>query len=230
MRGEGWSGGRNGRSSPAVEVIALPTGRQLARRGPQLLLGIVLLGAGIALMVRARLGLSPWDVLHQGISSQTGIDFGTVVILVGVAVLLAWIPLRQRIGIGTVLNTALVGLVADGVLQLVPTTAVPGERVALLGGGVLILGLGTGLYIGAGLGPGPRDGLMTALAARGAPIWVVRTVLEASALALGWALGGNVGVGTVLFAFAIGPLAHVFIARFHLGPEPPGVEAGIAGD
>lgn len=208
----------------------MPTGRQLARRGPQLLGGIVLLGSGIALMVRARLGLSPWDVLHQGISNQTGIDFGTVVILVGAAVLVAWIPLRQRLGVGTVLNTLLVGLVADGVLRLVPTPGPLEPRVVLLVGGVIVVGLGTGMYIGAGLGPGPRDGLMTAISARGAPIWAVRTVLEVCALGAGWILGGDVGVGTLLFAFSIGPLAHLFIAKFHLGSEPADVGPGIAGD
>lgn len=222
---------RRGRGAPPVEVLTFPSAAEAVRRSPQLMLGIVLLGAGIAFMVRARLGLSPWDVFHQGISEVTGIDFGTVVVLVGLAVLLAWIPLRQRPGMGTLLNTVFVGLVADGVLGVLPAPSPLPARVALLLGGVLQLGLGTGLYIGAGLGPGPRDGLMTALAARGAPLWLVRTFIELSALLAGWQLGGDVGMGTVLFAFAIGPLAHLFIARFHLSARDDlGSGPGVSGD
>jgi uncharacterized membrane protein YczE len=210
-------------------VLLRPGWRELRRRLPRLLVGIVLLGAGIGLMVRAALGLSPWDVLHQGLANHTGLDLGTVVILVGVVVLLGWVPLRQRLGIGTVLNALGVGIVVNVTLDLVGRPDALAWRIALLLGGVLVVGVGTGLYIGAGLGPGPRDGLMTGIAARGFSLWVVRSVLELSALLAGWLLGGNVGVGTIVFAFGIGPLAHVFLRLFHL-PEPaadlgPGVAA-----
>ncbi len=216
--------------SAEVEVVSRPSAQQLARRLPQLLIGLAMVGAGIAMLVRARLGLSPWDVLHQGISRVTGIDFGTVVILVGAVALLAWVPLRQRPGVGTILNTALVGLVADGVLALMPSPGAMVLRVLLLVTGLMAAGLGTGLYIGAGMGPGPRDGLMTGIAARGVQVWVARTSLEASALVGGWLLGGNVGIGTALFALTIGPMAHVSIRRFNLGPESRASGLGLAGD
>jgi uncharacterized membrane protein YczE len=213
-----------------VEVVTFPAPRQLLRRLPQLLVGIAMLGGGIGLMVRANLGLSPWDVLHQGISRQTGVDFGVVVILVGAVVLVAWWPLRQRLGLGTLLNTFLVGMVVDLVLGAVPHLNTMSSRVPALVAGVVVVGVGTGMYIGAGLGPGPRDGLMTAIAAKGPPIWLVRTVMELSALGIGWALSGNVGVGTVAFALSIGPLAHVSIRWFKLGSETAAMGPGMAGD
>jgi uncharacterized membrane protein YczE len=191
--------------------------RDLRRRLPQLVVGILVLGVGIALTLEARLGVSPYDVLHQGIARMTGLSVGTVVILVGLVILLFWIPIRQRPGIGTVLNTLTVGLVIDLVLRVMPEPDLLAARVPLLVIGILVTGLGMGLYIGAGLGPGPRDGLMTGIAARGFPLWAVRTVLELTALAVGSVLGGNVGIGTVLFAFSIGPLGHFFLARLHLG-------------
>lgn len=200
-----------------LDVVTVPTLRDLRRRLPQLLVGIPVLGVGIALTLEARLGVSPYDVLHQGIAHRTGLSVGTVVILVGLVILLFWIPLRQRPGIGTVVNTLTVGLVIDLVLRVVPEPDLLAARVPFLLVGILVTGLGMGLYIGAGLGPGPRDGLMTGIAARGHPIWAVRTVLELAALAAGWVLGGNVGVGTVLFAFSIGPLGHFFLAHLHLG-------------
>jgi uncharacterized membrane protein YczE len=199
----------------------LPADRR-ARRLWQLGAGLCLLGAGIALMVRARLGLSPWDVLHQGISRRTGIDFGLVVVLVGLAALLAWVPLGQSLGPGTLANAALVGLIADGVLAGLGDPRTLAARLAALAGGVVAVGLGTGLYIGAGLGPGPRDGLMTGIARRGPPIWLVRTAMEASALGAGWLLGGQVGPGTLAFAAAIGPLAHLAIGWFGLDPGGSG--------
>ena len=201
----------------SLDVVTVPTLRDLRRRLPQLLVGIPVLGVGVALTLEARLGVSPYDVLHQGIAHRTGLSVGTVVILVGFVILLFWIPLRQRSGIGTVLNTLTVGLVIDLVLHVMPEPDLLVARIPLLVIGILVTGLGMGLYIGAGLGPGPRDGLMTGIAARGFPLWAVRTVLELTALAAGWALGGNVGVGTVLFAFSIGPLGHFFLARLHLG-------------
>ena len=209
-------GGRATHDVP-LDVVTVPTWRELRRRLPPLLLGIVVLGVGIALTLEARLGVSPYDVLHQGIAHRTGLSVGTVVILVGLVILVFWIPLRQRPGIGTVLNTLTVGLVIDLVLRFVPEPELLGARIALLVIGILVTGFGMGLYIGAGLGPGPRDGLMTGIAARGYPLWAVRTMLELTALAAGWVLGGNVGVGTVLFAFSIGPLGHFFLAHLHLG-------------
>jgi uncharacterized membrane protein YczE len=209
-------GGRATRDKP-LDVVTVPTLRDLRHRLPQLVVGILVLGAGDALTLEARLGVSPYDVLHQGIAHRTGLSVGSVVILVGLVVLLFWIPLRQRPGIGTVLNTLTVGLVIDLVLRVVPEPDLLAARIPLLLVGILVTGLGMGLYIGAGLGPGPRDGLMTGIAARGYPIWAVRTVLELAALAAGWVLGGNVGVGTVLFAFSIGPLGHFFLAHLHLG-------------
>ena len=176
-------------------------------------------------MVDARLGVSPFDVLHQGLARRTRLSFGTVVVALGVLILLLWIPLRQRFGIGTVVNTLTVGFLIDAGLWLLPEPDRLAVRWPMLLGGVLITGLGIGLYIGAALGPGPRDGLMTGIAARGHPLWQVRTVIELTALATGWVLGGNVGVGTVIFAFGIGPVGHFFLDRFHLG-APPGTALG----
>jgi uncharacterized membrane protein YczE len=167
-------------------------------------------------MVRARLGLGPWEVLHQGISNRTGVPIGTVGIIVGFLVLLGWIPLRQRLGVGTITNVVLIGVTIDVVLARTDDPSALPVRVACLVGGVVLMGLGSGLYIGVGLGPGPRDGLMTGISARTdgrRSIRLVRTAIELSALAAGWLLGGNVGIGTVLFAVAIGPLVQLFLGR-----------------
>ncbi|HZJ26819.1 MAG TPA: hypothetical protein VFF40_07385 [Acidimicrobiia bacterium] len=214
------------------EVLVFPTWRELARRLPRLLVGIPCLGIGIAMMVRARLGLSPYDVLHQGVARRTGLSIGVVIILVGLGVLLLWIPLRQRFGIGTLINTLTAGLCANAALAVIEPPEVLAARTALLVGGVVVTAFGMGLYISAGLGPGPRDGLMTGIAARGYRLWVVRTALELTALGIGWVLGGDIGLGTVLFAFSIGPLGHFFLTWLHLGrpgePEPdlgPGTAA-----
>jgi len=159
-------------------------------------------------------------VLHQGLARRTGLSLGTLVVIVSLVVLLAWIPLRQRPGIGTVANALVIGPVLDLGLLVLPTPVTWGMRIAFLLGGVLINGIATGAYIGAELGPGPRDGLMTGLAARGVPIKIGRTVIEVVVLALGWILGGTVGIGTVLFALAIGPLAHVFVPFFSRAAHP----------
>lgn len=170
---------------------------------------------GVALMLRANLGAASWDVLTQGIIRYVPLSFGTVTIITSVIVLLLWIPLRQRLGVGTVLNGLLIGAFADVGLWLVSAPESLWLRLVMLLGGICVLGLGSGIYIGAKLGAGPRDGLMTGLHERtGWPIWVVRTGLELSVVALGWALGGTVGVGTVLFALLIGPLCQVFIPMF----------------
>lgn len=183
----------------------------LGRRLVRLSAGIVLFGVSIALMVRSELGLDPWNVFHQGVSGQTGVRLGVVVIATSVVVLALWVPLRERPGIGTVSNVIVVGLVIDGALAVLPAPQPLVVRAAFLVGGVVLNGVATGLYIGAGLGPGPRDGLMTGLARRGWSIRLVRTMIEVSVLAAGWVLGGTVGVGTVLYAVSIGPLAHYWI-------------------
>jgi uncharacterized membrane protein YczE len=187
----------------------------------QLYAGLVLYGISSSLLVLAGLGLDPWDVFHQGLSRTFGLAIGTWAILVGLVVLLLWIPLRQRPGIGTVSNVVLVGLTMNVVLGHVhPPHALP-VRAACLLVGVLLNGIATGAYIGAGLGPGPRDGLMTGFAARGHSIRFVRTGIEVAVLAIGWLLGGTVGVGTVVYALAIGPLAHVFVPLFAHGRPTP---------
>ena len=210
---------------PELAVLTFPGWLELRRRMPRLVLGLVALGVGVGLTVQAHLGVSPWDVLHQGIAAHTPLSFGTVVVLVGLLVLLLWIPLHQRLGIGTVLNTLTVGYIADATIDVLSRPGSDVERWAMLLGGILAMAVGIGLYIGSGLGPGPRDGLMTAISARGHPLWLVRTALELSVLVLGWMLGGDVGVGTIVFAFGIGPLGHFFLIRLHLGvgdrdPDP----------
>jgi uncharacterized membrane protein YczE len=182
------------------------------RRAGQLLrlyLGLACFGASLALMVRARLGLGPWDVLHQGLAERLDLPIGWVVNGVGAIVLLAWIPLRERPGLGTVSNVLVVGVTVDAVLRVLPEPGPLGVRVAFLVAGILGTAVGTGLYIGAGLGPGPRDGLMTGLARRGFSVRAVRTAIEVGALVAGFALGGSVGIGTVAFALAIGPLVQL---------------------
>jgi uncharacterized membrane protein YczE len=180
----------------------------------QLYLGLVLYGFSASLLVLSRLGLDPWDVFHQGLARHSSLAIGTWSILVGLVVLLLWIPLRQLPGIGTVSNVIVIGGTMDVVLGAVsPPHSLTLHIVCLLLG-VGLNGVATGAYIGAGLGPGPRDGLMTGLAARGHSIRVVRTAIEVTVLATGWLLGGTVGVGTVLYAVSIGPLAHVFVPFF----------------
>jgi uncharacterized membrane protein YczE len=191
----------------------------MPRRLIQLYAGLVLFGVSMAFLIRARLGLDSWDVLHQGLAEQTGLRFGWIVIAVGALVLLLWVPLHQRPGIGTVSNVIVIGLAVDVALDVVPAPGQLAARWALLAAGILVNGVATGLYIGAGLGPGPRDGLMTGLAARGYSIRLARTAIEVAVLGLGWLLGGTVGIGTVLYALAIGPLAHYFIPRLTVRTE-----------
>jgi uncharacterized membrane protein YczE len=194
---------------------------ELRRRVPRLLVGLVLCGMGIAAMVAADLGLGPWDVLHQGISTRTGIPIGRVVILVGLGVMLLWIPLRERPGLGTISNAVLIGIVVDLTLAWLATPELLVARWALMLGGTVAFGVGSGCYIGAGLGPGPRDGVMTGLARRGWPVGVVRTSIELTALGAGWLLGGTVGIGTVVFALGIGPLVHWTLPRLSVAATPP---------
>jgi uncharacterized membrane protein YczE len=181
-----------------------------------LYLGLVGFGVSLALLLRARLGLDPWDVLTQGIAKHVHLQFGYIVDIIGAIVLLAWIPLRQRPGVGTVSNVVVVGLVVNWTLDVLPTANRLVIRSALLVAAVGLNALATGCYIGAGLGPGPRDGLTTGLAARGHSIRVVRSVIELTVLVIGFALGGSVGVGTVVYAAGIGPLVHQTIPRLDL--------------
>ena len=192
----------------------------LVTRLVRLYVGLVLFGVGIALNVHADLGLGPWDVLHQGLSEHTGIPIGTMNILVGAVVLLAWVPLRQRPGIGTVSNAVVVGLVIDLVLWVLPDVSSLWVRVPELLLCAPLIALGSGFYIGAGLGPGPRDGHMTGLARRGvASVRVVRTAIECTVLVAGFLLGGSVGAGTLIIALTIGPQVQWFLDRLSLAPR-----------
>ena len=201
-------------------MLLVPPRSELRRRFPRLVAGLLACGVGLALMVLARLGLGPWEVLHQGLSRRTGVPIGSVGIAVGFLVLLAWLPLRQRPGIGTVSNVVLIGLTIDAVLAVAPPPDSLPVRVTCFAVGLILMSVGSGLYIGAGLGAGPRDGLMTGLADRGYSLRLVRTILELSALAVGWALGGTVGIGTVVFACSIGPLVHLSLGRLSLRSTP----------
>ena len=187
----------------------------LSRRLTQLLVGLALYGVSLALVLRAGLGLAPWDVLHQGLAEHLGTTIGQMVVGVSFVVLLAWLPLRERPGFGTFANAVLVGVFVDlTLLVLDPVQSLP-VRVLLLLGGVLLNGLATALYIGASLGPGPRDGLMTGLVRRtGRSVRLVRTLIEVTVLLVGFLLGGTVGVGTLLYAVAIGPVAHALLPLF----------------
>ena len=182
----------------------------MTRRIIQLLIGLVLYGFAISMLVRAGIGVPPWDVLSQGVAKQTGLPFGGVTIIIGALVLLLWIPIRQKPGIGTVLNVLLVGTAAHGGLTVLPEITVLWQQVLVFAGGLAALAVATGLYIGARFGPGPRDGLMTGIHRRfGWRIWIVRTAIEVTVLSIGWLLGGNVGIGTVAFALLIGPMVNV---------------------
>ncbi|MGH3364378.1 MAG: YczE/YyaS/YitT family protein [Nocardioidaceae bacterium] len=210
---------------PAAQLANLSPAEQLragrlGRRLPQLMAGLVLYGVSMAMMVRSGLGLDPWDVLHYGVATWLPLTFGGVVIATGVAVLLLWIPLRQMPGLGTVANAVVIGLATDAALALLVTSEGMAARTAMLAGGIVLNGLATALYIGAQLGPGPRDGLMTGLVRRtGWSVRVVRTSIELSVVVTGWLLGGVVGVGTIAYALAIGPLVQMMLP--HLVVELP---------
>lgn len=187
---------------------------RLPRRLVQLLVGLWLFGASEALMIDSALGNAPWDVLHQGLALRTGISIGSVVVLTGVVVLLLWIPLRQWPGLGTVANTIIIGIALDATLAMLPPVRGVVVRVLALVAGVVLNGLAGGLYIGSQLGPGPRDGLMTGLNLRtGISLRLARTGVEVAVVLIGWVLGGTVGVGTILYALAIGPLTQFFLQR-----------------
>ncbi|MFI7291933.1 YitT family protein [Streptomyces anulatus] len=211
--------------------MARTTGRStthLTRRLVQLYVGLTLYGASSALLVRAELGLEPWGVLHQGLAELTGISIGVVSIIIGAVVLLLWIPLRQRPGLGTVSNVFVVGLAMDGTLAVVGDLDGLGFRVPVMVLGIVLNGVATGLYIAARFGPGPRDGLMTGLnRVTGRSIRLARTAIEVSVVVTGFLLGGSLGAGTVLYALAIGPLAQFFLRMFAL-PEPAGAGDTVA--
>jgi uncharacterized membrane protein YczE len=213
------------RRPPPYRRLPLPV-----RRLVRLYAGLALYGASDALLIRGDLGLDPWDVFHQGLSRHSGISIGDVSIVVGAAVLLLWWPLRQRPGLGTVSNVLLVGAVIDLTMALVPHCEALAVRIPLLVAGVALNGAATGLYITARFGPGPRDGLMTGLHRRtGRSQRLIRTGIELTVLAAGSALGGGVGLGTVLYAVTIGPLAQFFL-RLFAQPEPvPGMDEEVAG-
>jgi uncharacterized membrane protein YczE len=196
---------------------------RVGRRLIQLYAGLALYGMSSALLVEAGLGLEPWGVLHQGLAERTGLSIGVVSIIVGAVVLLLWIPLRQRPGLGTVSNVFVVGLAMDGTLALVPESHALTVRIPLLLGGTLLNGAATGLYIAARFGPGPRDGLMTGLHTRtGRSIRLMRTVVEVTVVASGFVLGGTIGIGTLLYALSIGPLAQLFLRVFAVPPASGG--------
>ncbi|MFT7836226.1 hypothetical protein Q5530_08750 [Saccharothrix sp. BKS2] len=193
-------------------LIPVPVSVSPLRRVPQLLVGLWLYGASTALQLRAGLGLEPWGVLHEGLTELTGFSFGLVTGLVGALVLLCWIPLRQRPGVGTVANVVVIGVAVDVTLAFLPGPTALLPRVLFLVAGIVLNGLAAATYIGARLGPGPRDGLTTGFCARtGTSVRLVRTVVEVVVLSAGWLLGGTIGVGTVLYAAAIGPLTQAFL-------------------
>jgi len=198
----------------------MPTDRRAARL-TLLMTGLVLYGISIGLMLQATLGQMPWSVLDQGLSRTLGLQVGTWTIIVGALVLVLWAPLRLRPGVGTLANVVVLGLVINVTLDVVPEAHTLPVQVPLLLAGVLLNGVATGAYIGAGLGAGPRDGLTTGLAARGWSLRWVRTGIEVGVLAIGWLLGGAVGIGTLLYAVAIGTITHVTIPRLRLGERAP---------
>ena len=194
----------------------------MTRRLVQLFVGLALYGVSLAFVLRAGLGLAPWDVLHQGLAEITGATVGQMVIAISFVVLLLWIPLRERPGFGTFANAILVGVFVDLTMLVLDDADAWVWRVVLLLSGVLLNGLATALYIGASLGPGPRDGLMTGLVRRtGRSVRLVRTCIEVTVLVVGFLLGGTVGIGTLLYAFAIGPIAHALLPILTVAPKPP---------
>jgi uncharacterized membrane protein YczE len=223
-------------AAPSRIHAALTTRRAIwIRRFAQLAVGVFLYGIAISFMVRAAIGVAPWDVLTQGLSKVTGLPFGVLTIIIGAVVLALWIPIKQKPGIGTVVNIIGVGASAEVGFALLPVLDTSSwtslwVRIPFFAFGLVLLAFATGLYVGARLGPGPRDGLMTGLVARtGWPVWVVRTGIEVVVVAVGWLLGGNVGVGTIAFALLIGPLCGIALPRLRV-PEPRETPAEAAAD
>lgn len=207
--------GAHDRGVPRPDLRPLPVTRAPIRRLPQLFVGLALYGTSMAMQVHAGLGLNPWDVLHQGLTTKFPLSFGAITAITGVIVLLIWIPLRQRPGVGTVANVVVIAFAVDIALALLPQPTGLAWRITMMVGGIVLNGIASAMYIGARLGPGPRDGLMTGLSARtGWSIRLVRTGIEIVVLGTGWLLGGTVGIGTVLYALAIGPLTQAFLPFF----------------
>jgi uncharacterized membrane protein YczE len=202
----------------SILAAAIPPPRR--RRLSQLYAGLVLYGLSDGMLLLAGLGVDPWDVLHQGLARRIGLGVGTWAVIVGVLVMLLWIPLRQRPGFGTLSNVIVVGVVIDLVLEIAPAPHALAIKMVMMLSAVVLNGVATGAYIGAGLGPGPRDGLMTGLVRRGHSVRAVRTSIELTVLLTGWLLGGAVGLGTVVYALGIGPLAHIFMPRLAIQPAP----------
>jgi uncharacterized membrane protein YczE len=202
-------------------IAQLRAGR-LGRRLPQLYVGLVAYGVSLAMMVRGDLGLAPWDVLHSGLAAHLPLTLGQAVVVMSFVVLLAWIPLREAPGIGTISNALIIGFSADATLAVLDRPSMMLLRVLLMVGGILLCGLATALYIGAQLGRGPRDGLMTGLARRtGLSLRLVRTLLELSVVVVGLLLGGHLGIGTILYAFALGPLTQLWLPAFTVRLDRP---------
>ncbi|APU17746.1 MULTISPECIES: YczE/YyaS/YitT family protein [Actinoalloteichus] len=199
-------------NGPRIDLSMLPLADRPTARFGRLVPGLVLYAASMAIMVRSGVGLPPWDVLHEGLTRRLGLSFGQVTAITGGLVLLAWIPLRQRPGIGTVANVLVIALIVDAALAILPSPQTPAPQLAFLVAGVVLNGLATATYVGARLGPGPRDGLMTGLAARtGWSVQLVRTGIEIFVLTAGWLLGGTLGLGTICYAVAIGPITQFFL-------------------
>jgi uncharacterized membrane protein YczE len=188
-------------------LLLLPMGETL-RRLPQVVLGVWLFGVGIAAMVRADLGVPPWDVFHQGVAQGLGVSIGTVIIGTGIVLVLAFLPLKERL-----LNAVLIGVSVDVTLSWLPESPPHWMRALLCAVGPVVVGFASGLYLGGGLGPGPRDGLMTGIGRRGFTIWKVRTTLEVAVMVVGLLLGGRLGIGTAWFALSVGPIVQYFLRR-----------------
>ena len=199
----------------------------LWRRFLSVIIGLPLYGLAVALMIRAGIGLEPWGVFHQGIANRTGISYGVVSIIVGAGVLLLWIPLRQKLGVGTAMNVIIIGLSVDLFLPITPVAANFWFGVLEFSIGILVNGLAIAMYVGGGLGAGPRDGLMTGLVNRfDKPVWLVRTSIEIVVVAMGWLIGGPLGLGTIYYALTIGPVAHVLMPWFALDKNKTGSGSG----
>ena len=196
-------------------------GKNLRRRFIQLVIGLILFGVGIAMMLQSGLGLPPWDVLHQGLTEEFGITVGIWSIIISVAILVLWLPLREKYGIGTVLNAIIIGIVIDVGALVIPQPESVWWNIVLMLGGIVLIGLASGMYIGANLGPGPRDGLMTGIARRGPSIRLTRWGLEIVVLIIGILLGGTFGVGTIAFAVFIGPIVQFFLPRWSIDTGRP---------
>jgi uncharacterized membrane protein YczE len=203
------------------------TGAPLWKRIILVEIGLIVCGLAFAIMLRAAIGLDPWDAFHQGLSFITGVSIGTVVVIVGFAVMFLWIFLKQKLGLGTIMNAITIGIAINVFYAWIPTASNYLIGVVYFLVGILINGVGISMYVGGGLGPGPRDGLMTGLVKRtGKPLWLIRTAIEVVVLGLGWAFGGTIGLGTVLYAFTIGPVVHVMLPWFNLDKvkEPEDLE------